>query len=128
MSSPVPVLTRVDLKHERAVDRGVAFLDAKLGREVWLPRIDFTTLNVGSCDRCVACQAAGVPWYGEALEALGISLELMHATHESAGSWTEEHGFGLTYVNVAQGKMRDFDGLTDAWRRRVEQLRAEATS
>lgn len=115
--------TLVTTVHDENVDRGVAFLDEKLGRDVWLPRLNFATLDLGSCQRCVACQATGIGWYGSAIESLGITIEHMHREYNSAGSWTVAHGFGLQF-----GHRADWPGLTDAWRRRVTELRAEVST
>lgn len=110
--------------HAENVARGVAFLDARVGRDVWLPRIDLTTLNVRTSERCVVCQATGIPWYGSALDSLGVSLEIMHAEMGGLGSWTEAHGFGISLDRVQREDQRDWAGLTGEWHRRVTELRA----
>lgn len=117
-----PVAYAVD--HEPAVDRGVALLDERLGRGVWLPRVNLDALSVGSCDRCVVCHATGIPHYGEALESIALNLDVIYASWDSSTSWTEEHGFGLSYARVPTGGSRDFAGLQAAWIRRVTELRA----
>lgn len=113
------------VRHALNVDRGVAILDARLGRNVWLPRIDFATLKVESCDHCVVCQATGIPWYGDALDSIGLNLQVMYESWDSSASWTEAHGFGLAIV---PGGNRDFPGLQEAWVQRIRQLRGEASA
>lgn len=114
--------------HDANVSRGIEFLDATLGRHVWLPRVDFATLDVRTSERCLACQATGVDWYGDAVESLGVSLQVMQETWGGVGSWTEAHGFGISLDRVERSEDRDFDGLTETWRRRVNLLRAEVTT
>jgi hypothetical protein len=116
------VSTLVTTVHDENVDRGVAFLDEKLGRSVWLPRLNFATLDISTCDRCVMCQATGIKWYGSALDSLGVTLEIMHAEMGGMGSWTVAHGFGLMIYG-----QQDWSGLTETWRRRVTELRAEVS-
>lgn len=114
-------------RHADAVDRGVALLDAKLGRDVWLPRLNTDRLNVGSSVRCVACQATGSSWYGRAYRQLFDSLESSDDVVEFEGSpsRTEHYGFGILLDLDAVVDRRDFDGLTAEWRRRIAELRAE---
>lgn len=115
--------------HDANVDRGVALLDEKLGRDVWLPRLDLTTLSVGSTDRCPVAQATGTD-FGDGLVRLGVSEATERAPYAGSPSWTEHHGFGLyrdplTFTGIPD--TRDFDGLTQAWIRKVGELRAESS-
>lgn len=121
MSAPTATI------HDANVDRGVELLDAKLGRNVWLRRVDLATLEVGSSDRCVACQATGTRWYSYALDALGVTTEFMTEFERPFGiSWTHHHGFGLVHDNGELASERDFAGLDAAWQAKIKQLRFTA--
>lgn len=112
-----------EVQHELNVDRGVALLDVKLGRDVWLPRLDAGRLDVASSDRCVACQATGERWYPDAVRVLGVNV-----AWDDEGvvpTWTERHGFGISWGSVGEGMPRDFAGLQAAWVRRIRQLRGK---
>lgn len=111
--------------HELQVDRGVALLDARLGRDVWLPRVDASTLDVGSPTNCVACQVtdswsyyAALAWFG-----VGVGADDGKRDRVEGMNWTEAHGFGIENL---PGRSRDFAGLTTAWVNRVGQLRGES--
>jgi hypothetical protein len=113
-------------QHDANVDRGVAFLDDVLGRDVWLRRVNLDRLDVASITSCVACQVTGIRWYGDALAALGMSGEALYLYNGlsglGSGSWSEDHGFGL---RDTAGESRKFQELNDAWQRRIRELRAE---
>jgi hypothetical protein len=121
-------VTAPTLNHDVAVERGVELLDAKLGRDVWLPRIDIRRLDVGSLNRCVACQATDRHWYGEAFRELFPGAVVSDDVDEFEGSpsRSEHYGFGiLVRPSVDAG---DFSRLTLAWVRKIEQLRGEVTA
>lgn len=111
--------------HDANVDRGVEFLDERLGRDVWLPRLNVLTLDVATLNRCVVCQATGVSWYGEGLESIGVTLENMVDADGGLGSWTERRGFGLKGEG---SEPRDFAGLNETWVRKIVELRAEGVA
>lgn len=93
--------------HEVNVDAGVAFLDAKFGREFWLERIKLGTLDVASPWDCVVCQVTGLN-FEEGMRLLGAD-----PWHLGGQQCAFNHGFvGSDYV-----------GLTHAWRQRVRALR-----
>lgn len=123
MTEQTNVATRS--RHARNVDHGVMLLDAQLGRDVWLPRVDLDTLDVASSDRCVACQATRTSWFGDAIRALGFD-ELSTAFDKGGVrvNFTESHGFGISWSGVPS-ESRDFAGLTATWVQRIRQLRGE---
>jgi hypothetical protein len=116
-----------EVRHALSVDRGVALLDAKLGQDVWLPRVNLATLDVASSDSCVACQATGHRWYSDAVEALGLDLDEVRDEEGVKPSWTERHGFGISLATLERDGDRDFTGLQEAWVQRIRQLRGEGT-
>lgn len=121
-----PTLT--PLRHEAAVERGVELLDERLGRDTWLPRIDVDRLDVGSLNRCVACQVTGVYWYNLAFTRLFPGELNQEDVNEFAGSpsRSEHYGFGL---HARPGiDAVDFANLTYTWVRKIEQLREEVTT
>lgn len=113
------------LRHTLNVDRGVALLDAKLGRDVWLPRVNLGTLRVESCNSCVLCQATDTRWYGDAVQAIDVNIGDIHAAEGVTPSWTERHGFGISLTTFECDGYRDFPGLQAAWVERIAQLRDE---
>lgn len=121
-----------EVRHALNVDRGVALLDARIGREVWLPRVDLDRLKVSSTDRCVACQACEVAAYADAFAVLfdGLSLASDDEPFTDAPSRTEHFGFGIwrDWTQVDASDNRDFPGLQAEWVRRVRQLRGEDVS
>jgi hypothetical protein len=114
--------------HAFRVDNGVALLDLKLGRNVWLSRVDLATLEVSSSENCVLCQATGVHWYGVAVSSLGIVFEVTNDGEGVRPPWTEAHGFGISLATLDEVGHRDFAGLQDAWVAKINELRAEATA
>jgi hypothetical protein len=122
------VITLTPLYHEAAVERGVELLDAKLGRDTWLPRIDVNRLDVGSLHHCVACQATGHRWFGLAFQQLFPGAVSRDDVHEFEGSpsRSEHYGFGLR-ARVGVNSV-DFANLTYTWIRKIEQLRGEVTT
>jgi hypothetical protein len=123
VSAPVlsPPATGV---HAARVEAGIALLDAKLGRDIWLPRINEKTVEVASSDRCVLCQATGTTWYSEAVRAFDVDLAGVFDDYGVRASWTERHGFGISWSSVKEGQTRDFAGLQAEWLRRIGELRA----
>jgi hypothetical protein len=114
--------------HAFRVSNGVALLDLKLGRDVWLPRVNLDRLDVGSSTDCVLCQATDIRWYGDAVKSLGFVVEV---THDWAGvhpSWTEAHGFGISLETLDRVGHRDFAGLREAWVEKITELRAAVTA
>lgn len=95
-----------------AVQRGIEFLDRRLGRDVWLSRIDLNTLNVASPFACVVAQVTGT-FYGS---GLGLLLR----PNEHVGDFTYNHGF------VATDPV-SYRLLTEEWIIRVNELRAAAS-
>lgn len=120
-------MTAPTLNHEAAVERGVELLDAKLGRRVWLPRIDVDRLDVGSLNYCVACQATGKHWYNQAFELLFPEYDSQNDVNEFEGSpsRSEYYGFGLLARPGVSSV--DFRNLSYTWVRKIEQLRGEVT-
>lgn len=120
--------TLTPLRHEAAVERGVELLDAKLGRDVWLPRMNVARLDVGSVNYCVACQATDRHWYGRAFEELfpgHVNLDDVHE-FEGSPSRSEHYGFGLRARPEVSAV--DFGNLTYTWVRKIKQLRGEVTA
>jgi hypothetical protein len=96
----------VDEFHAEAVDRGVEFLDRKLGRDVWLPRVNLETLDVATGNDCALAQATGVD-YSRALRRL-------NADHCST-----RYGFSTPH---------SYQRLTRTWIRKIKELRAAGDS
>jgi len=71
--------------YEVEIQNGLDLLDEKLGRDVWIPRVDAAQIRMTNPFACVAAQAVGTN-YGDAMIALGAShfdpvkygFELLH--------------------------------------------------
>jgi hypothetical protein len=105
---------------EGAVQRGVALLDERLGRKFWLARINVAELNVASARDCVACQVTGLR-FGDAIDVLGAPI-----TPYPRGVWSDRHGFSLDLAALTDE--RSYATLTEAWVRKVTELRAEQSA
>lgn len=99
---------------QQRVDAGVALLDRKLGRDVWLDRIDLTTLKVWSVrGSCVASQACGGVEFPTALRRLQVA------------KWDREdiaRGFNARAGLVGVVELIQLHFL---WKRTIRRLRAE---
>lgn len=122
MSAPV------EPSHAFRVGNGIALLDLKLGRDVWLPRINLDTLDVASSSDCVLCQATGTRWYGRAVESIGIPFEITHDDEGVRPMWTQAHGFGISLETLENTGHRDFDALQAEWVARITELRSTVTT
>lgn len=90
------------------VERGAALLDLRCPG--WEDGIELDTLDVGLSGECVLGQLYGD--YGAGLTAIGL-----------AGTTDERRAHGFT---VRLGSFDTAPELTDAWRRLIEERRAEA--
>lgn len=57
--------------YEEEIRNGLELLDAKLGRDTWIARVNPKTIHMSSCANCIAAQATGES-YAKALNILGI--------------------------------------------------------
>lgn len=57
--------------YEVEIRNGLELFDEKLGRDVWLSRVEPELIHMNSCVNCVAAQAVGGV-YAEALVILGL--------------------------------------------------------
>jgi hypothetical protein len=92
-----------------AIERGVARLDAELGRANWLPQVDPEDLDMGMpfgpCG-CVCAQLFGK--FSAGLDRLGIR-------EREPGDYAQDYGFdSCNYV-----------ALTTQWKAKLAQLRQE---
>jgi hypothetical protein len=109
-----------DYDYDHAVASGVEFLDQRLGREFWLPRIDVETLDVSSQLSCVVCQLTGRSfWPGVTL--LGGPGDDDPYTRLD---WAVARGFALHAPR--DGSLTNYGPLTVTWRTRVLELRRQA--
>lgn len=98
---------------QRQVNRGVELLDRKLGRDVWLDRVDLDALKLwDGSGSCVASQACGGVRYRHALARLGVD-------------WFDQarygfNSYGLIFVDGAIKVLI----LQWRWKRTIERLRA----
>lgn len=108
-----------------AVNNGVAFLDERVGRDTWLPRINTATLDVRSSTCCPLAQSTGKR-YADALVSFGI-YHTQGFIPVRAACWTDTHGFSAD-LHDDDNWMRRYAALTAAWIAKVEELRAEGDS
>lgn len=92
------------------VDRGVAFLDERLGRDMWLDRIDPETLDVSLVYSCVVCQVTGLNFSN--------GLRALRGSHDT--DWSVQCGFMTRSCGID-----GYHALTIAWLAKVQELRAE---
>lgn len=102
---------------EARVDSGATFLDAKLGRDFWLPRVDVATLDVWSTSDCVVCQVTGMT-YRDGVQVLGAPGNYGSFTR---AKWADAHGFSDD-IGDEFGFHR-YTELTAAWVAKVNALR-----
>lgn len=111
--------------HAQRVTAGIAFLDEKLGRDVWFPRViqNLHRLNVALSDHCPLALATD-RWYEPACQLLGL-----HPWHGAADR-TRNLGFlGYTFGdsnnddNVVELENTDLGALTAEWHRQLVALR-----
>lgn len=104
-------MIKLKLSYAERVTRGVKFLDRKVGRNVWLPRVNASRLNVDVAGTCPLAQATeSTFWRAADRFGLAVSGPLAVRTY-----WLGfiEHPSDVT------------DGLTREWRERVAALQAE---
>lgn len=102
------------------IEAGVATLDAKLGRGTWLPRVNLSALDLAVESLCVAAQATHVSYF-EAIGVLGGSVD----DYE----WGDARGFTVADVSCDQhGEVVMYARLTQQWRAKITELRAEGES
>lgn len=127
MALPTLVETKVkEYQHDftAEIEAGVALLDAKLGRETWLPRVDVQKLALNDEDLCVCAQATQVPYFR------GTGL-LGNPNPEWDLNWGDKYGFCMDNDVVSNaldrhvGESELYGQLTDQWKTKIEQLRAE---
>jgi hypothetical protein len=95
------------------VQAGVEFLDERLGRDVWLSRVNLATLDVSSGLDCVVCQVTGVDF------VTGMALLGFHHSRNVVSTQ-----LGTRYGFTASSS-RAYVALTAEWKNRVTQLRVE---
>lgn len=118
LTTPSPQIT-----YAEAVDAGVAFLDERLGREFWLPRINESTLDVMSQLNCVVCQVTGLTY----AEGVGMLGGPGFDKTEDRQLWSVERGFALGGFTLAFNP-RAYHELTTTWIRKVHELRGKGDS
>lgn len=103
---------------EAAVANGIAFLDERYGRDVWLSRVNLSTLDVADGWNCVAAQVEGRDYY-EAVE------RMMGSNHRADQFYpfANERGFSVPDV---RGTIDGYERLTKLWKDAIYRLRAEA--
>lgn len=123
---PPRVAPRPTARDEAAVERGVAFLDRRFGRDVWLSRVDPDTLNVRLQLDCVLAQVTGRT-YVEALDVAGVPSG---DSSFRRVAWTDRHGFSADLASDADTREScdRYASLTAAWVARISELRAESDS
>jgi hypothetical protein len=124
--STVDVETKVEeYRHDftAEIEAGVALLDAKLSRETWLPRVNLSTLNLAYEMTCMAAQAVGCDFV-DACAYLGMP----HSTNDwhEVYQWADDRGFAVSDdLCDKYGDVVVYGQLTDQWKTKIEQLRAE---
>lgn len=120
-------------EYSKRVNKGVAFLDKKMGRRKWLQKIDEQKLRLNSADMCMLGQAYGDFWIDFVESDTGDRSE-----GEVAGGLTTveaaERGFylddNLKKEDESYGETwHGFDGydiLTHLWHCRIVGLKVEA--
>lgn len=114
----VVVKSGVDV--DQIVANGVRFLDQRLGRELWLPRIDIETLDVASQLGCVVCQVTGRSFWPGVTLLGGPGDDDPYARLD----WAVARGFALRAPG--DGTLANYGPLTVTWRTRVLELRRQA--
>lgn len=120
----VPGSTPTDVSVDDAVANGVAFLDERYGRDVWLRRVDLESLDVRSQLDCVLAQVTGHT-FTTALDVVGAP---------SGGSftrtrWSDAHGFSRDIMGENNwDSCARYRQLTAAWASKITELRAEVNA
>jgi hypothetical protein len=116
-------------QHTHNVNRGVELLDQKLGPD-WVHLIDLESLDLASSCRCVVGQLFDPD--GALLQKIDLNEHMLTVDPEENGQYT----VGLDYLGIYAGYGEDEaygfqlgDGywydLTEAWRIKIAQLRAD---
>lgn len=106
--------------YDEEISRGITLLDARLGRDVWLPRVDPITLDAGSVHRCPVAQATESR-YLTGLRVLGLDTTLR--IYAQPTDDCVRHGFNVA-ANADGAHI--YDELTAAWRERITALKSNA--
>jgi len=121
---PVPTTPVVEHDFSTEINAGVAYLDAHVGRDVWLPRVNLDTLQLWQEDTCVVAQVTRQPYYLGVGELGGPAYDGVF--YAEIFEWGIPFGFYVDenlYVNGA-GESVLYDQLTAQWKRKIEELRA----
>lgn len=104
--------------YEDEIEQGVALLDDRLGRDVWLKRMNLDELDMGSYLDCTIAQVTGKP-YSDGLRDVGLY-------EFDGGAPTIAHGFEIveTIGHPADERNARYRELTEAWRGAITALRA----
>jgi hypothetical protein len=94
------------------VRRGVAFLDRKVGRDVWLDRVTAYEVNVDSAEWCPLAQATDTSFWAAA-DRFNLPIDgILTVCTARLGFLNAPHDYS--------------DGLTREWRDAILRLRAES--
>jgi hypothetical protein len=96
------------------VKRGVAFLDRKVGRDVWLDRVTAYSLDVQSDHWCPLAQSTDTSYWAATREFNLPTEGILALRTARLGFLDAPHDYS--------------DGLTREWRDAILQLRAESES
>lgn len=96
--------------YEAEVNAGVKFLDEKLGRDVWLGRVNTRRLDLSDNTCCVVTQASG-----ENYNANPLHLFLR-----------EKIGLGFQIDIEDEEYDMNMRSLTEAWKKKIIELRKTA--
>lgn len=94
-----------------AARRGADFLDTTYPE--WVSRVDESTLELGSCSRCL---------WGQLCGNFGFAWEYLEAEVEGAEvyEWTIQHGFEIDIMEIYPNDHSfEYHLLTEAWRKEI---------
>lgn len=100
-----PLADGLEEINDRAVERGVKFLDETFGRDTWLPRMNVATLDVATANNCALAQASG--------EDYGNAVDIWDIRDSTKLGFSTQHSYAA---------------LTETWRRKIVELRAATVS
>lgn len=111
------------------IDKGVRYLDKKLGRLVWLEKIDETKLDVSRSTVCVCGQLFDDFWDHIMAEAGHPGMERSELTDEETQKILKKHSipFGFSIEDSIEAEFDyAWDVLTRLWFIKISILRLEA--
>lgn len=115
--------------YEVEIRNGLELLDAKLGRDAWLPRVDEKTIVMSDCFSCVAAQAVGAG-YIDSMRELGVHPPEGESTLTIDAYETEcRYGFEIWrgMIDTPGSLVKKYEILTREWRDTITAMKFPTT-